>query len=228
MIPVHALHTRPLGFFVSAVLATAALAAVGCDVQSSRFNKLGMEYYTAGNYVEARSAFNQAITENPDKGEYYFNRGMAEQALGWFDKAIDSYDMAIHLSPRYWRSFEYKALCLEEKGDPKAALEALLDGTVKCPFNAESFVNVGKYYLKRGDMPTAKLWMGKGAAAEPENAAAHREYGFLLAKTGEKAKAATELKKSLDLMPAQPDVSAMLSELEPSGQQLPPPKPIKK
>jgi Tfp pilus assembly protein PilF len=67
--------------------------------------------------------------------------------------------------------------------------------------------------------------MAKAVAADPENPRTHREYANLLLKTGDREKAAEEFRKSLELAPAQPDISAKLSELKPTGSQLPPPKP---
>jgi tetratricopeptide (TPR) repeat protein len=209
-------------------LGTAALAAVGCDDAATRYNKAGLEAYQVGDYPKARAAFAEASTENPTKGEYYFNRGTAEQALGQFDKAIASYELAINLSPRIWRAFANQAICYIEKGDEAKAQEVLISGTNANPFTGEAFINIGRFFIDRKDLPSARQWLAKGTAADPENPKVHREYGFLLARMGEKDKAASELKKSLDLQPIQPDVSAMLSELAPSGDQLPPPKPMTK
>jgi tetratricopeptide (TPR) repeat protein len=205
-------------------LALAALASVGCDDAATRYNKTGLEAYLSGDYSKARAAFAEASTENPTKGEYYFNRGTAEQAMGQFDQAIASYEMSINLSPRIWRAFANEAVCYIEKGDEPKAQEILIAGTTANPFNGEAFVNVGRFFLERNDLQSARIWLGKGVAADPDNPKTHREYGFLLVKTGETEKAVAELKKSLALQPLQPDVSAKLSELSPSGDQLPPPK----
>jgi predicted Zn-dependent protease len=74
-------------------------------------------------------------------------------------------------------------------------------------------------------VPNARLWLAKATSADPENFKAHLEYANFLLKTGDRQKGIEELHKSLNLNPVQPDVSARLTELAPTGNQLPPPKP---
>jgi tetratricopeptide (TPR) repeat protein len=211
------------------VLAVSALLATGCEDPSLKFNRAGMEAYQAGDLTRARAGFEEAIATNPDIGEYYYSLAICEQALHNWDAAIAKYDMAINLSPRIWRSFENKAQCYMEKGDLgdlAKAEETLITGTKDCPFTGEMFIATARFYARRNDTYTAKLWLAKGVAADPQNPVTHREYGMYLAAAGEKDKAVVELRKSLDLNPVQPDVSAKLSELAPRGSELPPPKPM--
>jgi hypothetical protein len=44
-------------------------------------------------------------------------------------------------------------------------------------------------------------------------------------KTGDREKALQEFRKSFEINPLQPETSAALTELSPTGSQLPPPKP---
>jgi Flp pilus assembly protein TadD len=220
-----AVRRTHLGLILVLVLAVAAMAAVGCEDRASRMNKAGLDAYAAGDFDKARAAFEEATQASPKSGEYYFNRGSAEQALGQFDAAITSYNMAISLRPRIYRAFENEAQCYIAKKELKKAEEILVKGTMDNPFTGEAFINLARFYISQKDMQAAKLSLAKGVAGDPENYRTHREYGFILAKTGEKDKAIAELRKSLEQFPAQPDVSAVLSELAPTGNQLPPPKP---
>ena len=210
---------------VALFLAAALLVGAGCEDPSMKFNRQGLAYYAAGDYTLARAAFEEAVSINPDVGEYYFNRGVCEQAIGHWDLAILNYDMATKLSPRIVAAFSNAAQCYIEKGDPQKAQEWLLTGTRVNPINGEAFINFGRFCEARSDMPGAKLWMAKAVAADPENARAHLEFANLLLKTGDRQKGIEELRKSLDLNPVQPDVSARVTDLDPSGAQLPPLKP---
>jgi tetratricopeptide (TPR) repeat protein len=214
-----------LSLLVVTTLAAAALATVGCDNRASRMNKAGLEAYASGDFDKARAAFEEATQADPRAGEYYFNRGSAEQAIGHFDEAIVSYNIATSLKPSIYRAYANEAACFIAKKDLKKAEETLIKGTTTNPFTGEAFINLAEFYIGQNDLQSAKRWLSKGVAADPDNFRTHREYGFILAKTGEKEKAIAELHASLDLSPAQPDVSALLSELAPSGAQLPPPKP---
>jgi tetratricopeptide (TPR) repeat protein len=218
-----ALHRRGIGLAL-ALVGLAALAA-GCGDPAERFNQIGLEAYAARDFTRARAAFEEAISVNPDVGEYYFNRGMCEQALGRFDSAIFNYQMATRLSPRVVRAFEYQAQCYIEMGNPELAQKVLIAGTGANPYTGQAFANAAKFFESRNDLASARLWYAKGVAGDPESAAAHREYALFLARTGDRDKAVEELAKSLELNPLQPDVSAKLTELNPPGDQLPPPKP---
>ena len=209
----------------AAALAAVALVASGCEDPAIRVNQQGLALYAAGDYTKARAAFEEAISRNPDVGAYYFNHGMCEQALGHWDSAVFNYGMAERLSPGIVAAFENEAQCYVEKGDPEKAQQVLVAGTEANPYTGEAFINVGRFCLSRDDLAGARLWMAKAAAADPDNARTHREYAMVLLRSGQRDKAVQELQKSLDLAPAQPDVSAKLSELSPSGSQLPPPKP---
>ena len=67
--------------------------------------------------------------------------------------------------------------------------------------------------------------MAKAVAADPESSRVHLEYAQFLLKAGEREKAVVEFRKSLQINPLQPETSATLTELSPTGSQLPPPKP---
>jgi len=209
----------------SVVVLAAALLAAGCEDPSIRFNQMGQESYRAGDYTRARAAFEEAIQRNPDVGEYYFNRGVTEQALGNFDFAIFNYDMATHLSPGIVPAYRNAAQCHLEKDQPDRALAVLETGTRANPYTAEAFINVAQFYLSRQNLSAAKLWLAKAVAADPDNPVAHREYATILIRTGERDKGIEHLRMSLERAPVQPEVSATLSELAPPGDQLPPPKP---
>lgn len=213
------------GVAVAMVLGSALLAAGGCEDQAVRFNQMGTEYYRAGDYTKARAAFEEAIAINPERGEYYFNRGACEQSLGHYDMAIHNYEMAVRLNPSIVQAFQNEAQCYLDQQNPEKAEEVLLAGTRANPFTAEAFINVANFCLSRGDQAGARLWFSKAVAADPDNPRGHREYGLFLARTGDRKAAVEELRRSLNLAPAQPDVSARLSEMAPSGPQLPPPKP---
>jgi tetratricopeptide (TPR) repeat protein len=214
---------RPVA--VLAALVVMAAVATGCEDSATRFNRTGLDAYAMRDYARARAAFDEAVSQNPDRGEYYFNRGMAEQALGNLTEAIFNYDMAAKLSPGIVPAFRNASECHLQRGDVAKARDVLVQGTVANPYNGEAFVNLGKFYAGQGDIYNAKLSMAKAVAADPQNPLAHREYGQLLLATGDRAKGTEHLRRSLELAPIQPAVSAQVTQLDPPGSQLPPPKP---
>lgn len=219
-------YTRRPCLLILLLLGAAAVLATGCEDPSVRFNRAGLESYRAGDYTRARAGFEEAIQHNPDSGIYYFNRGMCEQAIGNLSEAVFNYDMATKLSPNITEAYRNAATCYIQLGKPDKALAVLEGGTRANPYTGEAFINLGKFHQSRGDMFNAKLSMAKAVAADPENPSSHREYAQLLIQTGEREKGIVHLRKSLELAPIQPGVSAQVTELAPPGDQLPPPKPM--
>ncbi len=207
------------------MVAAAVLVAAGCEDPSLKFNRAGLASYRQGAYTRARAGFEEAIHHTPDVGIYYFNRGMSEQAIGNLAEAVFNYDMGAKLDPKIVQAYKNAATCHIQMGKPDKALAVLEEGTRANPYNGAAFINLGTFYESRGDMVGAKLAMAKAVAADPENPASHREYARILIRTGDREKGIEHLRKSLNLQPIQPDVSAEVTELAPPGDQLPPPKP---
>ncbi len=65
------------------------------------FKELGSVLAMQGKQLESLSYFNEAIKIAPCNGELYFDRGVAFQELGQYDKAYDDYLQAIRFSPRF-------------------------------------------------------------------------------------------------------------------------------
>ena len=132
--------------------------------------------------------------------------------------------MGTKLDPSITIAYYNMAKCYEAKGSPERALAVLQTGTQANPYTADAFLNVARWYVEKEDLKQARLWMAKAVAAEPDSARAHREFGYLLVRLGERDEGVLHLRKSMELAPAQPETSATLSDLAPTGSQLPPPK----
>jgi len=202
------------------------LLVAGCESPAQRFNKYGLEAYGNGNYRKALGAFEMAVENDPDTGDYYFNRGACYQALGQLERALTDYKMATKLNPGIVAAWEQMADCHIARGEPEMAVEILRKGCRANPYSARPFIAVANFYKGRGDLEQAEVWLAKAVVRDPQNAAAHREYGRLLLRLGKQEKGIEEFRKSLELEPVQPGLSGEVTELAPTGDQLPPPKPV--
>lgn len=66
----------------------------GCGAAGSYY-KSGKKYLANGNYEEAVKYFQLAISENPNRAEYYNDYGMALIGLTRYDEAIEQFDRVI-------------------------------------------------------------------------------------------------------------------------------------
>ncbi len=76
-----------------ALLLTATLA--GCNMGASSSNQKGEKAFQKEQYSEAIEYFNQAISQDNTKEEYFINQGMTYIKLGQLEKAVESFQVAL-------------------------------------------------------------------------------------------------------------------------------------
>lgn len=80
-----------------AIICTAAFLFTGCGKADKSYDK-GMEYIESEDYGKALKCFEEAISENADKAEYYIGAGMAYNYLGRYDEAVEKFSHAFQES----------------------------------------------------------------------------------------------------------------------------------
>jgi tetratricopeptide (TPR) repeat protein len=73
-------------------------------------------------------ALNCQIASQPNNPTSYYHRGMLEGHILGLDKALPSFQKAIHLNGSYWRAHAKCVLCLFSMGKNEDALRALTSG----------------------------------------------------------------------------------------------------
>ena len=76
-----------------AIICTAAFLFTGCGKADKSYDK-GMEYIESEDYGKALKCFEEAISENADKAEYYIGAGMAYNYLGRYEEAVEKFSHA--------------------------------------------------------------------------------------------------------------------------------------
>lgn len=67
-----------------------------------------------GEYSEAIKSFTEAINLEPDKADFYHNRGFAFRKLKQYKNAIEDYSNAIELDPEHFKAFYNRAFCWDK------------------------------------------------------------------------------------------------------------------
>ena len=80
-----------------AIIFTAVFLFTGCGKADKSYDK-GMEYIESENYAKALKCFEEAISENADKAEYYIGAGMACNYLGRYEEAVEKFSHAFQES----------------------------------------------------------------------------------------------------------------------------------
>jgi len=61
----------------------------------------GLMYFTDGNLDKAESCFTQAINENRQNAEAFYNRGKVNRSKGDFTAAINDFRQVLEINPNY-------------------------------------------------------------------------------------------------------------------------------
>ena len=86
--------------------------AVKVDPQNARaWMALGVLEYERGNIFKAARAFHRAGRIEPTRYEPHFNLGIIFEAVGYYEQAIEEYEIAIKLSPNEVEVMENLARC---------------------------------------------------------------------------------------------------------------------
>jgi tetratricopeptide (TPR) repeat protein len=186
----------------------------------SRF-ELGMALTRASHYDEAEKSYLAVLQELPRHPQTLLNlgnlnrlRGNAEEATGWYRKAIES-------DPNYLRAFYNLAELLYDEGRPDNALAAWLSVLELAPRNPaeqavynDSVWRAGATFFEKGDAEQAFALLQPLLEAAPRHRHAHYTMGQVLLTLGREEQAAAEFETHATLLAARRESSATATETD--------------
>lgn len=128
--------------FESALAADPSLSDLPRQLQVLRFQSLQSELerarraQAAGDLLEARAAFTNALQASPDSGYLYRELGGIERQMGDMDRALEHLTRAIELDPGDAQAHAQIGRLLEARGDFAGAERALADALALDPGDA--------------------------------------------------------------------------------------------
>lgn len=69
-----------------------------------------------GDFDQAITCFTNAIDIEPNKADFYHNRGFAFRKKKEFDSAIKDYENAIKIDPAHFKAYYNRAFCWDKLG----------------------------------------------------------------------------------------------------------------
>ncbi len=103
-------------FSAIAVFAFGQAAPAATGPTPNEAFKIAFSAYQQGNYDLALKSFNLAISIDPGRNYFYYNRGLTYKAIGSLDKAVSDFKLANDLKPTA-EAYYQVGLILYEKGD---------------------------------------------------------------------------------------------------------------
>ncbi len=162
----------------------------------------GNDFFFRKNYMQALSAYDEAVKLNPQFVEAYNNRGIVKYELGQFAAAIEDYTTAISLKPNF-------ADALNNRGNAYAALNqfqnAAQDLQAALKFNDNSAVthnNLGSVYLSQKIFDAAIAEYTRALQINPGFADAYYNRAIAHYAKGNQSAALNDAKAATTLNPA--------------------------
>jgi len=116
-----------IAYIAAGVLVFAAVVAAlnWGRIKIAIHNKKGADYYRKGMYNEAMAEFQKAILIKPDYAEAHNNLGVIYRVKGMSDDAIDEFQKAIRFKPKFAIAYYNLARAYAQKNDSQKAIESL-------------------------------------------------------------------------------------------------------
>ena len=121
----------------------------------------------SGQYADARAAYEKALESNELSDEGLLGLAFAEEHLGDFNAAEQTYRRAVERRPRYWASREWLATFYREQGRYEEAAEQLRQAVELTPDNASVWASLGATYLYMGRYQDAEPAYRRSLALAP-------------------------------------------------------------
>ena len=194
---------------------------MGCGVAGRGQNAQGMRLYQQGQHHAAMQKFQQAINQNPNNADSYYNLAATYHQLGkrnadqpLLTQAETLYNQTLQYSPNHSDAYRGLAVLLVETGRPDAAFRLLEGWTERQPRIADAKVELGRLYEEFGDRETAKRHLEAAIAANTNSSRAWAALAKLREESGDYTQALANYNRSHQINPLQPQVAERIAALQ--------------
>lgn len=141
------------------------------SLEPEEVKRVANEMYKKGNFVEALSLYDKAISLSPRNAAYRSNRAAALTALGKIGEAVKECEEAVRLDPNYWRAHQRLGSLLLRVGQVENARKHLcFPGQPQDSTELQKLQAVEKHLSKCTDTRRIRDW--KSALRETDAAIA--------------------------------------------------------
>jgi FimV-like protein len=193
----------------------------GCRVLSRGQNKEGVRLFQQGYYEGAIQRFEQALNNDPNNADAYYNLAATYHRLGnledeqpYLDQAESYYDQALDRKSDHADAHRGLAVLLLERNRKGEAFDLMEDWVARYPTQAAARLELARLYHESGDRDAAKEHLVEVLALEPDNARALAALGRIREEMGEIDQALAYYERSLVSNRFQPDVTARVAALK--------------
>ncbi|MBD2451639.1 tetratricopeptide repeat protein [Nostoc sp. FACHB-152] len=162
---------------------------------------LGNLHFAGQNYQEALTAYDKALSIQPDKHEAWYNRGIALDDLGHFEQAVASYDKALEIKPDKDQAWYNRGIALRNLGRYEQAVASYDKALEIQPDDHEALYNRGNALQNLGRYEQAVASYDKALEIQPDDHEAWNSLGNALWNLGRYEQAVASYDKALSIKP---------------------------
>jgi tetratricopeptide (TPR) repeat protein len=167
---------------------------------------IGDQTRASEDYAEALRRYDKLVNPDQPAALIIYQRAVAHQALGQFDRAQSDYDEAIRLDPQNAIPLIERANMLAtHKGELAPAIADFTRALALAPNNVDALLGRGDAYGRIGEFAKSFADIDRAIVLAPSNAKAHVFRGLANARRSDSQSAATDYDAALKLDPRSTD-----------------------
>jgi tetratricopeptide (TPR) repeat protein len=210
---------RPIWIGLSCCMAACPL--VGCTVGSKVQNAEGVRMYQQAHFPGAQEKFQQAIQNDPNNADAYYNLaatyhqlGKASQQQADLQQAETLYNQCLDHDPNHRDCHRALAVLLMDEQRHEEAFRLVEGWAARNPLDPEPKIELARLFDEAGDREQAKQYLVEALGRQPNNARALAALGKIREDLGEHGQALADYQRSLALDRFQPQVASRVSALQ--------------
>jgi protein O-mannosyl-transferase len=173
----------------------------------------GLAYRDGGQLAQAEDCMKKAVAAMPDLPAAHNELATVLAGAGKTDEAISALTKALKLDPSLPMAHLRLGMLQASRGNFADAAEQFR-GQLALQPDADTWTYLGGAQAELGRLTEAEAAFKESIRLSPGQAATHYNYGVVLARMGRKAEAVAEVRRALELEPADQAASRFLQELQ--------------
>lgn len=174
------------------------------------------DYVFLGDLVDADKWFSAAVADAPNDANAHYLLGRTRFNENDYHGAIDSFERALALHPKYVEAENNIGLAWRELNDldkARAAFQTAIDWQGEHPTDAQPFLNQGRLLAAQHHYDEAISYLNRAVALAPNNPTIHEELSHVYIAQPDLPKAQAELEKAIALAPNVSSLHYQLGQL---------------
>ena len=194
---------------------------VGCHAPGTGQNIEGVRFFQQGQPQAAMSSFQQALVENPNNPEAYYNLASAYHHLGkqnsdpaMLKQAENLYNRCLDLDPNDVACHRSLAVLLVDTDRAQSAFTLLERWANRSPQLADPRIELARLHEEFGEGDAAQRYLAEAIDIDPTNSRAWAAMARLREQSGQYAQALSNYQQSQYLNATQPGVAQRIAMLQ--------------